>query len=257
MKRIGLLLTVLLFLFPEGVLAQPKTPLVLINRKFRLVELARSQRATLTYDISSIGGQHLAVSVYRHDQTLNEEPLKKWLFHGSRGSERLSFDALPLAVYTLVAYASDEKGSAVAQAAPLIHVEYGGWRAWEAFKPPVETVEEQPEAFKDVSVATSTRNVDVGIAISPQAVVIKPGGTVEFKPAFRNMEPEPVTWKLVGDGKLTKGEGDRYIYTAPKTQLGTKLFRIEIQSSAHPDLSGAATVLVTNASQDQIERGQF
>lgn len=257
MQRIGLLLTVLFLLFPEAVFAQPKTPVVYINRKFRLVELARSQRATLTYDVSSIGGQHLTVDVYRHDQTLDEEPVKKWIFHGSSGSERLSFKELPLAVYTLIAYASDENGSALAEPAPIIHVEYGGWRAWEAFQPPVETVEKQPEAFKDVSVATSTRNVDVGIAISPPAVVIKPGGTVEFKPAFRNMEPEPVTWKLVGDGKLIKGEGDRYIYTAPQSQLGTKLFRVEIQSSAHPDLKGAATVLVTNASQDQLERGQF
>lgn len=238
-------------------IAQPRTPTVYVNEKFRLVELARSQRATLRYDLSSIGGAHLKVDLFRHDQTLDQEPIKEWLFNGSKGRERLSFKELPLNVYTMIAYACDENGVAVAQAAPLIHVEYGGWRAWEKFKPPVETVEKQPDTFKDVSVATNNRNVDVGIAVDPPAVVIKPGGTVEFKPAFRNMEPEPVTWKLVGDGKLRKAEGDRYVYIAPQKQIGTKLFRVEIQSSAHPDLRGAATILVTTASQEQLNKGQF
>ena len=152
----------------------------------------------------------------------------------------------------MVAYCSDQEGNALAQAAPLIHVEYGGWRAWEAFKPPVEKVENPPQAFEEVNVATNMANRDVGIQVMPPAVVIKPGQTAVFKPFFRNMEAEPITWKLVGEGQLKAVEDGQYLYTAPAEQLGTKLFRVEIQSSAHPDLKAAATILVTNADQDQL-----
>lgn len=243
----------LFFLLTAGLAAQPRTPTVYVNNKFRLVELAISQRATLRYDLAPIAGQHLKVKLYRHDQTLDQEPVKEWLFHGQSGRERLSFDELPLAVYTMIAYCSNEEGEPLAHAAPLIHVEYGGWRAWEAFKPPVEVVKEQPEAFNEVEAATKIANRDVGIGVSPRAVVIKPGQTATFKAVFRNMESEPVQWELVGEGDLKAlGEG-QYLYTAPKEQLGTKLFRVEITSAAHPDLKGVATILVTNADQSQLE----
>jgi hypothetical protein len=225
--------------------AQPRTPTVYVNEKVRLVELARSQRATLRYDLRSIGGEHIAVKLYRHDQNLDGEPVREWLFHAPNGRERLSFADLPLAVYAMVCYASDENGQAVAYAAPIIHVEYGGWRAWEEFQPPVETVDGKPEGFEEVTVSTNVRNQDVGVGIFPPASVIRPGQTVEFRPAFRNMEAEPLKWELVGDGKLEATAAGIYVYTAPAEQLGTKLFRVEVQSIAHPDLKGAATILVT------------
>ena len=234
----------LIYLLGGWVAAQPYTPVVYLNEKVRLAELARSQRATLRYDLTSIGGEYLPARLYHHEQNLQGDPVREWTFHGASGEERLSFDDLPLAVYALVCFASDEEGQALAYAAPVIHVEYGGWRAWEAFQPPVETVEKEPDAFEDVTVATSVRNRDVGIGIDPPAVVIRPGETVEFRPAFRNMEPEPLKWELVGEGELVVKEGI-YTYTAPADQLGTKLFRIEVQSAAHPELQSAATILVT------------
>ena len=231
-------------------LAQPRTPIVYINEKVRLVELARSQRATLRYDLRPIGGEHLTVKLYHHEQNLEGEPVRQWTFHSPSGRERITFDDLPLAVYALVAYCSDENGAPLALAAPIIHVEYGGWRAWEKFQPPVETVEGEPEGFKEVTVATHVRNQDVGVGIFPPASVIRPGETVEFRAAFRNMEAEPLEWKLVGKGKLEATQEGVYVYTAPAEQIGTKLFRVEVQSAAHPDLTGAATILVTTQSYD-------
>ncbi|MFA5505422.1 MAG: hypothetical protein WC314_19125 [Vulcanimicrobiota bacterium] len=225
--------------------AQPQTPVVYLNEKVRLVELARSQRATLRYDLRPIQGEHLTVKLYHHEQNLSGEPVREWIFHSPASSERISFKDLPLAVYAMVCYASDESGQPLAYASPVIHVEYGGWRAWEKFQPPIETVEGTPEGFEDLSVATNVSNQDVSIGVDPPAVVIRPGQTVEFRPAFRNMESEPLEWKLVGDGKLEAKEPELYLYTAPSDQLGTKLFRIEVQSPAHPDLKGIATILVT------------
>ena len=242
--KIRFLIAALFCLLSGWAAAQPYTPVVYVNEKLRLVELARSQRATVRYDLAPIGGEHLTARLYRHDQNLQGEPVREWTFHGASGAERISFDDLPLAVYALVCFCSDENGQALAYAAPVIHVEYGGWRAWEEFQPPVETVEKEPDAFEDVSVATSVRNRDVGIGLDPPAVVIRPGETVEFRPAFRNMEPEPLKWKLVGDGDLVVKEGI-HTYTAPAEQLATKLFRIEVQSAAHPDIQGTATILVT------------
>lgn len=235
-----------LMLLLAAVWAQPRTPTVYINEKVSLVELARSQRATLRYDLRPIAGQHLKVKVYHHDQTIDQEPVKEWLFHGQSGRERLSFKDLPLAVYTVVAYCSDEEGKQLAVRAPLIHVEYGGWRAWEKFKPPIETVETPPDSFEEVKVATNVRNQEIGLQVVPRAALVKPGKSAIFKAAFKNMEEEPVSWKLVGEGKLSPLEDGYYLYTAPEKQIGTKLFRVEIQSSAHPELKAAASILVTH-----------
>lgn len=241
--------------FVAGASAQPQTPAVYLNEKVRLVELARSQRAILRYDLRPIGGEYLTVRLYRHDQNLSGEPARQWVIKGAEGREQLSFKELPLAVYAMVAYCSDEDGTPLATAAPIVHVEYGGWRAWEEFQPPVEEAESQPAGFEDVTVATKISNRDVGIAVSPPAAVIRPGETVEFRAAFRNMEPEPLKWKLVGEGHLKAlGEGV-YEYTAPQELLGTKLFRVDIQSDAHPDLKGAATILVTNSDLNAIPGG--
>lgn len=244
---------VLLLLLSASTWAQPTTPPVYINEKYTLVQLAKSQRATLRYDLRSIGGQFLKVRMYRHDQTLDQEPVKEWMFYGEVGSERLSFKEFPIDVYTLVAYCCNEQGQPLAYAAPYINVEYGGWRAWEKFKPPVETVKKPPDAFPEVTAATSLANRDVTLQVDPPAVVVKPGETAQFKAVFRNMEAEPVTWKLVGEGQLKATEDGGYVYTAPPSQLGTKLFRVEVQSSAHPDLQGVATILVTNADNSQLD----
>lgn len=232
--------------------AQAVTPLVMINEQYKLVQLARSQRAHLQYDLRPIQGENLKVMVFRHDQTITDPPIKEWIFRGASGPTRISFEGLPIGVYSLVAYACNEDGEALALAAPIIGVEYGGWRAWEAFKPPVETVEGTPDGFEDVEAATSVRNRDVGISVEPRAIVIKPGQTAILKASFRNMDPEPVKWTLVGEGQLKAGEDDTYLYAAPAKQVGTKLFRVEIQSTAHPELKGGATVLVTDADPDSL-----
>ena len=232
--------------------AQPQTPPVYINNKYKLVELARSERATLRYDLRSIGGEYLKVRLYHNSQTFEDPPLREWLFASPAGAERISLEGLPLDVYTVLAFCSNSQGEPLALAAPTIHVEYGGWRAWEKFRPPVETVTEEPEGFEELEVSTNVRNRDVGVGVDPPAVVLKPGQTATFQPAFRNMEAEQLRWKLVGEGELKAVEDGAYLYTAPADQLGTQLFRIEVQSTAHPDLQGGATILVTNADPDKL-----
>ena len=187
--------------------------------------------------------------LFRHDQTLDEKPIKEWLFHEQFGEKRISFKELPIAVYTLIAFCSNGKGEQLAYAAPVVHVEYGGWQAWEEFKPPVETSPKKPEGFEEIGVATNIRNQDVGISLSPRAIVIKPGGVQDFKAVFRNLEPETLKWKLIGDGNLSPNEDGGYTYRAPAKQRETKLFRIEIYSASHPDLKGGATILVKEPTQ--------
>lgn len=251
--RFRLLLTLLLFLpLSRAGLAQPSTPPVYVNEKYSLVQLAKGQRATLRYDLRPIGGEYLKVKMFRHDQLFTEPPVSEWLFQGPADSVRLDFKEFPINMYTMLAYCSDENGEPLAYAAPYIFIEYGGWRAWEKFKPPVETVTKQPDAFTDVSVATNIANRDVGLQVDPPAVVIKPGETVVFKPFFRNMEAESVTWKLVGEGTLKASEDGSYLYTAPIKQVGTKLFRVEVQSTAHPELQGVGTILVTTADDSRV-----
>lgn len=251
--RFRFLLALLLLLpLSQASLAQPTTPPVYVNRKYSLVQLAKSQRATLSYDLRPIGGEHLKVKMYRHDQTFDQEPVKEWLFHGAANEIRLDFREFPINMYTMLAYCSDENGEPLAYAAPYIFVEYGGWRAWEKFKPPVETVKNPPDAFPDVEAATSIANRDVALQIDPPAVVIKPGETVIFKSFFRNMEAEAVSWKLVGEGSLKPGEEGSYIYTAPAKQVGTKLFRVEAQSVSHPELQAVGTILVTDADNSRV-----
>ena len=229
----------LLLLLTVNLAAQPRTPYVYVNDKFKLVQLAISQRATLSYDLSPIGGEHLMVKLFRHNQTLDQEPMREWLFHGQAKRERISLKDLPISLYTVVAYCCDENGQALAYAAPIIHIEYGGWRAWEDFKPPVEVVKNKPETFSEVEAATKTQNRDLRIGLNPPAVVIRPGEVVDFKPVFHNMEPESVTWKLVGEGELKAIEDGQYRYTAPAEQIGAKLYRVEIKSVAPICSAGA------------------
>ena len=247
-----ILLALIVFLQSVALWAQPQTPPVYLNDKFKLVELARSQRATLRYDLRPIGGEYLKVKLYHHSQTFEDPPVREWLFHSPFGAERISLEGLPLDVYTLLSYCSNAQGEPLAQAAPNIHVEYGGWRAWEKFRPPVETANEEPEGFEELEVSTNVRNRDVGVGVDPPAVVLKPGQTATFQPAFRNMEAEQLRWKLVGKGELKPVEEGGYLYTAPADLVGTQLFRIEVQSTAHPDLQGGATILITTADPDKL-----
>jgi hypothetical protein len=253
-KLLLALLPALLWAAPAA--AQPRTPTVYLNEKVRLAELAIGQRATLRFDLRPIGGQNLKVDLYRFDQKEGEKPVRDWLFHEAQGRERLSFAELPRAVYRLVAYASDENGTALALAAPLVHVEYGGWRAWEAFQPPVETVTTPPPAFQDVDVAVNIRNRDIQIAIDPPAVVLKPGGEIALRAGFAGTDPEHIKWKLVGGGSLKPVDEYHYIYTAPADVIGSKLIRVEIQSEAHPEITGTAMILVTSADPDTLNSVQ-
>ncbi len=242
------------YLGHQPVQAAPQTPPVYINGKFRLVELARSQRAVLSYDLRSIGGQHLTVDCYSQDARLGDPALASWRFDGSHGEVRLSFNEFPLAVYTLRAYASDANGNPLALPAPLIHVEYGGWRAWEQFQPPVEKVEETPDGFPRVEVAIDRRNRDVGISIHPMASVLRPGEEVLLQAAFRNLEPERLTWTLDGEGTLEMVDENTYRYRAPAELGQPKMFRVRAQSVSSPDLQTGASILVTDFDQDDILR---
>ena len=68
--KIRFLIAALFCLLSGWASAQPYTPVVYVNEKLRLVELARSQRATVRYDLAPIGGEHLTARLYRHDQNL-------------------------------------------------------------------------------------------------------------------------------------------------------------------------------------------
>ena len=246
-------LTILaMLLFTGSVFAQVQTPTVFLNEKIRSAQLAVGQRANLRYDLRSIGGQHLAVKLFHHSQSFNDTPVRQWVLHKANGTERLDFKGLPRAVYTIVAVASDEQGLPLAAPAQYISVEYGGWRGWEAFKPPVEEATTPPAAFNDVDVTTNTANRNMQIAIDPSAVVLRPGGELPLKAGFAEMQPERLTWKLSGPGELKAVDEYHYIYKAPPELLGSKLVRIEVQSVAHPDLTASSMVLVTNADPDSL-----
>jgi hypothetical protein len=249
-KLLFFLSLALLWAMPVG--AQPQTPSVYLNEKLRLCELAVGQRAILRFDLRPIGGQRLKVELFKHDQKQGEAPIREWIIEAPAGQERLSFKDLPRAVYRLVAYACDENGQALAYSAPLVHVEYGGWRAWEAFRPPVEVVTTPPPTFDGVDVATNIRNRDVQIAIDPGAVVVRPGGEVALRAGFSGTEPERLKWTLVGEGKLKAVDEYHYVYTAPDGLVGSKLVRVEIHSIAHPDLVGTSMILVTNADPESL-----
>ncbi len=240
--------------FPSDAIAQLTTPPVFLNEKIKLAELAIGQRATLRYDLRPIGAQNLRVVLFRHDQEITDTPVREWIIRGASGRERLSFKDLPRAVYTMLAFACDESGEAVAERAPIVHVEYGGWRAWEEFQPPVETVGTPPPSFDELDVTTSIRNVDVAIALNPQAVVLAPGQEMEFTAGFHNMGPEHLKWKLVGDGELKEIDNFHYVYKAPDQQIGSKMVRIEIQSLAHPEVTGGASILVTDANPESLNQ---
>ena len=237
----------------QALLAQPQTPRVYLNERIRLVTLARSERAILRFDLRPIRGEHLKIKLYGHDQTLNDPPVREWLIHRQFGEERLSFKDLPVKLYTLIAFCSNTDGEALAYAAPPVHVEYGDWRAWEKFKYPDDVAKTPPEGFEGLDVATNSPNQDIGLSLSPPAVVLKPGETQVFKALFRNLKSETVKWKLVGKGKLSPNEDGTYTYQAPTKQVENELFRIEIRSSSKPELTGSATVLLSNADQDQIK----
>lgn len=241
-----------MLLFTGTVFAQLPTPTVFLNEKIRSAQLAVGQRANLRYDLRSIGGQHLSVKVFHHSQSLDETPVRQWVLHKTHGTERLDFHGLPRAVYTIVAAASDAQGQPLAAPAQYISVEYGGWRGWEAFKPPIEEASTPPAAFRDVDVTTSTTNRNIQIAIDPSAVVLRPGGELPLKAGFAEMQPEQLTWKLIGPGELKAVDEYHYVYKAPAELLGSKLVRVEVQSVAHPDLTATSMILVTNADPDSL-----
>lgn len=241
-------------LSPTAATAQPTTPPVFLNEKIKLAEIAIGQRATLRFDLRPIGAQNLRVLLFRYDQEITETPVREWTIRSAVGRERLSFKDLPRSVYTMIAFACDENGQAIAERAPFVHVEYGGWRAWEEFQPPVETVTTPPPSFDEVDVSTNIRNVDVAIALNPQAVVVAPGQEMEFTAGFHNMSPEHLKWKLVGDGELKEIDNFHYLYKAPDSQIGSKMVRIEIQSLAHPEVTGGASILVTDANPENLNR---
>lgn len=250
-----LALVILLFI-ASAASAQPRTPTVYLNEKIRSTQLAVGQRANLRFDLRSIGGQHLSVKLYHHEQTLNDTPVRQWVLHRAAGTERLDFKGLPLAVYTLVAAACDENGTPLAYPAPYVSIEYGGWRGWEAFKPPIETVTTPPPSFTEVDAATNTANRNMQIGIDPPASVLRPGGELPLRAGFAGMEPERLNWKLVGPGELLAIDAFHYTYKAPAEQLGSKMVRVEIQSVAHPELTATALILVTNADPEALNTVQ-
>lgn len=245
------LLGLALVAMTQLVAAQPVTPRVLINDAYRLVQLRRGQRTTVRYDLRPIRGEHLKIDLYKHSQLEGEAPLREWVIHKSHGTERISFEDLPRSVYRLIAYACDEQGQPLAVRAPLIHVNYGGWRAWEDFKPAKEVVKEPPPTFEAVGVSTNVANIDAAIYIVPQAVVLKPGESTVFQSGYRNVDKVALNWSLKGQGELTKIDDFSYSYKAPADQLGTKLFRLEVTSPSHPNLQGGATILVSSADNSQ------
>ena len=73
-----------------------------------------------------------------------------------------------------------------------------------------------------------------------------------LRAGFAGIDPEHLKWTLVGDGQLKAIDAYHYVYLAPPDQIGSKLMRIEIQSVAHPELTGSAMVLVTSADPDTL-----
>lgn len=228
------------------------TPAVMLNGKLKLAQVGEKGRIHAEYDVRSLGASGLKLYLFRHDEDPTGPPRKEWHFTQPAGRERISLNDQEIAVYRVWAQAVDEGGQPVAAPSPLVWIEYGGWRAWEAYENPEPDLTAVPPAFSEVPTQVSLSGRDVAVVVVPQAVVLRPNEAVEFQVVLKGLpENDAVTWKVEGEGWLQPSEQgkSRMIYVAPDVQ-GTKMFRVTATSERDPSIQGTASILVSSMRQD-------
>ncbi len=227
----------------------------MVNQKVSWVEVYEKQRVYIDYDVRRVGGAGLKIYAFHHQDKLDGTPRKEWYLQKPNGHERISFDGLDLAVYRLWAQAVDASGQPVAAPSLVVHVQYGGWVAWDDYHTAKQ--ENKPENLGEIPVTSAVAPGNARLVVNPQAVVLNPGEVTQFEVILEGLpEEDSVNWKLdgVGDqGELKILPGNKAEYRAPGEFHGTKMLRLEVQSVRYPDVTGGASMLITSMSKDEIQ----
>ncbi len=248
---------VILTLLVMAAASAQTTPTFLINGKHTVAQVGEKGRIHVDYDVSRLGAAGFKLYLFHHRDELTGEPKKSWHFPVPQGRERITFNDLPIAVYRLWGEAVDAEGKAVANPSKVVHVEYGGWLAWEEFdqSPNADTIKPAP-VFSEMPVKTRLDGQGVQVLVSPAAVVLNPSEQIEFKALFQGLPPtDKVRWEMDGKGDLVVTENNTAVYTAPD-QLGSALYRVKAFSERHPEIFGGASILVTNQSKADFQRSR-
>ncbi|MBI3927757.1 MAG: hypothetical protein HY319_19610, partial [Armatimonadetes bacterium] len=198
----------------------PRTPVFMVNQKIKLAQVGEKGRVFVDYDVSAVGAQGLKLYLYHHSES---SPRKEWHFTAPRGRERVSLNDMPVAVYRMVGVAVDAQGDPIARPA-LVHVEYGGWRAWEEF----EAAERggPPPPLSEIAPSEQQRQQEgQTLSISPVSAVLKPHDTVEFETRLQGFPAgEEIGWR-VEDGDWEESGPGKLLFVAPEV-VGSRLIRI-------------------------------
>lgn len=254
MKR-WIWLLAFIYLAPAWADFNYRTPVFLVNQKYSWVEVYEKQRVYLEYDVRAVGGAGLKVYAFHHRDKLDGPPRREWHLEKPNGRERIHFDDLDLAVYRLWGQAVDAAGQPVAAPSRVVHVQYGGWVAWDDYRTAKQ--EAKPGDLAEIPVTSAVAPGNARVVVVPQAVVLNPGEVAHFEVMLEGLpEKDAVNWKLdgVGDqGELKVLPDNKAEYHAPKEFRGTKMLRLEVKSVRHPDVVGGASLLITSMSKEELQ----
>ena len=97
----------------------------------------------------------------------------------------------------------DATGKPVAAPSIVVHVQYGGWTAWEDYHQ--NRAQGTPEDLKDLPPSAAVAPASASVQVVPNAVVMNPRDVMQFKVVLKGLPAnDPVSWKL--DGKGGKGK---------------------------------------------------
>ncbi len=231
----------------------PYTPDVLVNRKLTIAQVGEKGRVYVDFDVRPVGGTAIEIRMWRAGQRPEEDlPFRTWKL-GAQGHERLDFNDLPRGVYRVLGVALGPDGEPVAQPSRLVHVEYGGPRAWDTFLPPPNRDLRTPgPAFEGA--APYDGFALPGLNLSPATLVLNPKEEAELSvelvaPPVPN---EEIEWELVGEGDL-ETHGYKAKYKAPEEALGNQLIQIRARVRTRPQVKATTAVLVTSMKKDELK----
>lgn len=231
----------------------PYTPDVLVNRKLTIAQVGEKGRVYVDFDVRPVGGTGIEIRLWRAGQRPEEDvPFRTWKL-GEQGHERLDFNDLPRGIYRLVGVALGADGQPLAQPSRLVHIEYGGPRAWDTFLPPPNRdLRASGPAFEGANVYY-TRELP-GLNLSPATLVLNPRQEAEITAELVSpeLEGKEIEWELVGSGDL-EAQGLKARYRAPDEALGNQLIQIRCFVKNQPQIRGTTAVLVTDMKKDDLK----
>jgi len=229
------------------------TPDVLVNRKLTIAQIGEKGRVYVDFDVRPVGGTAIEIRMWRPGQRPEEDvPFRTWKL-GPQGHERLDFNDLPRGIYRLNGVALGPDGQAVAQPSRLVHIEYGGPRAWDTFLPPPNRdLRASGPPFDGASVYY-TRELP-GLLLTPATLVLNPKQEAEITAELVSpeLEGKEIEWELVGGGELDP-QGMKAKYRAPDEALGNQLVQVRAFVKSKPQIRGTTGILVTDMKKDDLK----